>query len=205
MSKDDFYSQLFERTRTESHWVAATAQVPQQHEAGLRGKIASAIETNLTWAGQTDRQEAEYESEPTNLSSYADLCKAWLATHVTRWTSALRGQSRASELAPSMQHSYAQTPRSNKARSSFGIHLFNGLSPPMIILMGAVSLGTTGFYVLRDQMIMSLIQRQNELELTYENRLMNMRAEIEKSPAAKWSIKTRLKVACRRYWRDRHN
>jgi murein DD-endopeptidase MepM/ murein hydrolase activator NlpD len=50
----------------------------------------------------------------------------------------------------------------------------------MIILMGALSLGTTGFYVLRDQMIMSLIQRQNELELTYENRLVGMRSEIDK-------------------------
>ena len=180
LSKDDFYSQLFERTHTESNWAVRTSQDQPSYEAGARGRMSSAIDPNQAWAIQSDAREPRQDSSTNTLSSLFALFANWFAQLVSTWTSARSEQTSGSWGSQNSNRYYGHDSAATKVRSGLGFTLLNSLSPPMIILMGALSLGTTGFYVLRDQMIMSLIQRQNELELTYENRLVGMRSEIDK-------------------------
>jgi len=88
LSKDDFYSQLFERTRTESNWAVRTSQDQPSYEAGARGKMSSAIDPNQSWAIQSDAREPRQDSSTNALSSLFALFANWFSQLVSTWTSA---------------------------------------------------------------------------------------------------------------------
>ena len=184
MSKHEFYDHLFERTRTQSLLAVGFSQEEQAIEPSSWEKIYNHLKPFLTWSTTPSKKGDQAKREMKTNASGLLVKLNELGTRLTGYF-VLRS-SEVNELdqvhSQSLASSRLTSSTSHRSNGGFGLILkwSNSLPPLLLILTGAISIGTTGFFVLRDQMIMSLLQKQSDLELIYENRLISLRAEIDK-------------------------